>query len=199
MEVILNILVKKKLIWYTVVFFGMMIGLQTCGLWQPKLHFPDCEADELCSFSKTATLSVPVTELKYEESWPDSFFHWDIVDAFLDLDTGEKYNNEQADLYYFYSCGTMCFDTVHIIEGTISKWVGSQLLGFEECALSVLEETTKSQRMGTNEGDVTCFLTDEGRISRLRVDENRTSGGTAELELTITTWEPIVISENPTK
>ena len=194
-EVDMNITIKKQVNFFIVVLFGITICLQACDILNPFPIFTDCDEDDLCSFTKTVILNAPITEYKIEETWPDSIVYWDIIGAFLDLDSGEKKNDERADLYYFYSCGSMCFDNFIEFEDSISRRVGAKEPGYEDCYQDLVKYGKDRLGMSGKEGQYTCFFTDEGRISRVRVDENRTLGGEAEIELVITTWEPIIASD----
>ena len=189
---------KKQVVFLFVMLFGITNYFQACDMLKPASIFTDCDEDDLCSFTKTVILHAPITEYRIEKTWPDSIVYWDLVDAFLDLDSGEKKNNEKADIYYTYSCGSMCFDIFWLWEDTLSREVGAQNIGYKGCYQAIVEEGSQHLIVSTQEANMICFLTNEGRISQVRVDENRTSGGEAEIVITVTTWEPIVTSVFPT-
>jgi len=193
----MNTTVKNQMIFLIVMSFGILICLQACDILNPISIFTDCDEDNLCSFTKIIVLTAPITEYKIKETWPDSIVYWDIVGAFLDLDSGEKKNNYRAEIYFFYSCGSMCFDNILGFDNSISRRVGTNKPGYEDCYQELVTYGKDRLGMSVQEGQYTCFITNEGRISRVRVDENRTLGGEAEIELTVTTWEPILSTDFP--
>ena len=115
------------------------------------------------------------------------------TEAFLDLDSGKKHNDTRSEIYYAYSCGSMCWNTGEVIGEALSIRVGIEEPGYEGCLKAFLEKGTDRLGLRMAVGHYTCILTSEGRIAQVRVDEIASSGHEGDITVSFTTWEPVIL------
>lgn len=121
-----------------------------------------------------------------------SYVDFDQEDSFLDLDTGMQTNNGDADLYYFLSCGSRCYSNFLFFQDTISVVAGFTEPGYEGCKYGLFELGKDNIGIWVREGYFTCLLTNEGRISQIRVNKYHFDQDQAVIELDVITWDPVI-------
>lgn len=111
-------------------------------------------------------------------------------DAHLDLDTGEKYDVEESDIKFVISQGTVQVYLLQPVNGATAAAVGETEPGLEGCRL-VLDALSAGNIPETRVSLYLCVLTNDGRLSQLRVDEIGHLGP-GSLQVSFVTWEEVI-------
>lgn len=125
----------------------------------------------------------------------ESFITWDYENAFLDLDTGELTNNEDADLYYWFSCGSMCFGHTFLINrARVSRIDNNEIApGYFGCYRELQDVTLNPEGEFTGiypgEGQFSCIMTNEGNLSQVKVDRVSFGIDGGSMTISFITWE----------
>ena len=125
-----------------------------------------------------------------------SYFDFEQPESFLDLDTGVQEVSEGTDLYYDFSCGSHCFHDAFLFEGVFSVVAETTEPGFEGCKNRLFNQLGEGKYdMQIKKGYFICLLTNEGRISQVSVNDIYLEYELAVIEVSVKTWEPIVITD----
>ncbi len=142
---------------------------------------------------KTVTLKNEFTEPKINSEGFYDILNFSKTEAFLDLDTGMIIPNLMADLYYFYDCGSMCMNNIHVIESEKSRKIGSEEPGYLGCFEVLVEPGGDGIAFSIIEENYSCILTNDGRLSQIYIKEYNSWGENGELVIEVKTWDEIVV------
>ena len=87
-----------------------------------------------------------------------------VIMSFFDLDTGRNINDFSSDLRFDVGCGSMCFDSIDVINGAIYFIYGRQEPSYEECKNNMVSQSDFIT------DKYICILTNSNNISIIKVD-----------------------------
>lgn len=131
-------------------------------------------------------------EKGFNETLNPTNFLIDQKDSYIDLDTGEHVVDENADLSFNDVDGYIGIYSTELLNNTISIWVGFIEPGYKGCKYGLTNLYTENYGLHTKEKYFTCLLTNEGRISQIKVENTQVEGNEAEVKFILITWEPII-------
>ena len=112
-------------------------------------------------------------------------------EAFFDLDKGEITTEEAADLYFWYSCGTICIGHVNVIQGAVALRLAGGSTGFSACQEALAIQEPEDLGLHMEEGKTTCIITNEGSLAMVSLVEvilNRAEA-LGSVEISYTVWD----------